>query len=55
MKKVVLGDHELPKTWYNIIPDLPEPLKPPLDPGTGKPIGPEALTPIFPMPRSLIH
>jgi tryptophan synthase beta chain len=29
---------------------MPTPLEPPLDPGTGKPIGPEALAAIFPMP-----
>ncbi len=49
MKKAVLTDHELPRTWYNIAADLPEPLRPPLNPATGEPIGPEALAPIFPM------
>ncbi len=38
-----------PAHWYNIAADLPEPPPPPLNPGTGEPIGPEALAPIFPM------
>ena len=50
MKKITLSENELPRSWYNIAPDLPAPLKPPLDPGTGKPIGPEQLAAIFPMP-----
>jgi len=49
MKRNTLSERELPRSWYNIAPDLPEPLKPPLDPGTGKPIGPEQLAAIFPM------
>jgi tryptophan synthase beta chain len=47
--KVLLGQDEMPKRWYNILPDLPEPLPPPLNPATNEPIGPEALAPIFPM------
>jgi tryptophan synthase beta chain len=49
MKKCTLSENELPRAWYNIAPDLPEPLKPPLDPATGKPMGPEKLAAIFPM------
>ena len=30
----------MPRQWYNIQPDLPKPLPPPLHPGTGKPLGP---------------
>ena len=45
----MLSEKDIPKQWYNIAPDLPEPLPPPLHPGTGKPIGPEDLAPIFPM------
>ncbi|HIP75520.1 MAG TPA: TrpB-like pyridoxal phosphate-dependent enzyme, partial [Thermococcus paralvinellae] len=33
--------------WYNILPDLPEPLAPPLDPETDEPISPEKLKRIF--------
>ena len=47
--KVLLSERDLPQQWYKIQPDLPEPLAPPIHPGTGKPIGPEDLAPIFPM------
>ena len=47
--KVLLGADDLPTTYYNILPDLPIPLPPPIHPGTKEPIGPEALAPIFPM------
>ncbi|MCX7598883.1 MAG: TrpB-like pyridoxal phosphate-dependent enzyme, partial [Armatimonadetes bacterium] len=39
----------MPRHWYNIQADLPRPLDPPIHPGTGQPIGPEDLAPIFPM------
>ncbi|ALM74172.1 TrpB-like pyridoxal phosphate-dependent enzyme [Thermococcus barophilus] len=45
--KAVLKPEEMPKKWYNILPDLPEPLAPPLDPETDKPINPEKLKRIF--------
>ncbi|MCJ7812207.1 TrpB-like pyridoxal phosphate-dependent enzyme, partial [bacterium] len=35
--------------WYNIQADLPKPLPPVLHPGTGQPIGPDDLAPLFPM------
>ncbi|MBI4633706.1 MAG: TrpB-like pyridoxal phosphate-dependent enzyme [Deltaproteobacteria bacterium] len=47
--KVVLNDQEIPRQWYNIQADLPRPMKPPLHPATGKPVGPDDLAPIFPM------
>ncbi len=47
--KYLLPEDRIPKTWYNIAADLPQPLPPPLHPGTGKPIGPDDLSPIFPM------
>jgi len=46
--KILLTEDEMPRQWYNIQADLPEPLLPPLGPD-GKPIGPEALAPVFPM------
>ncbi|OGS50512.1 MAG: TrpB-like pyridoxal-phosphate dependent enzyme [Euryarchaeota archaeon RBG_16_68_12] len=46
--KVLLGQDDLPKSYYNILPDLPVPLPPPLNPATREPIGPDALAPIFP-------
>ncbi|MGE0716329.1 MAG: TrpB-like pyridoxal phosphate-dependent enzyme [Alphaproteobacteria bacterium] len=47
--KYVLGEEQMPREWYNIAADLPVPLPPPLHPGTGQPIGPADLAPIFPM------
>jgi len=47
--KFTLGENEIPTQWYNIQADLPEPLPPPLHPGTGQPIGPADLAPLFPM------
>lgn len=46
--RTTLTPEEMPKKWYNILPDLPEPLAPPLDPGTREPISPAALEAIFP-------
>jgi len=46
--KVVLGPDELPTSWFNLLPDLPGGLPPPVNPATREPIGPEALAPIFP-------
>jgi len=42
-----LNPEEIPKEWYNIQADLPEPLPPPLDPTTLKPISPQLLERIF--------
>jgi len=47
--KYLLSESEMPTQWYNIIPDLPNPLPPPLNPQTMEPIGPEDLAPLFPM------
>jgi tryptophan synthase beta chain len=47
--KTLLEDHEIPKQWYNIMADLPTPMKPPLHPGTGQPVTPDDLAGIFPM------
>jgi len=47
--KIILSENEIPQRWYNIQPDLPAPLSPPLNPKTGEPIGPADLAPIFPM------
>jgi tryptophan synthase beta chain len=47
--KYLLGEADLPKAWYNIAADLPEPLPAVLHPGTKQPIGPDDLAPIFPM------
>ena len=48
-RRFLLPEDELPTHFTNIAADLPEPLPPPLHPGTKEPIGPEALAPLFPM------
>ncbi len=47
--KITLTESEIPRRWYNILADLPGAPPPPLHPGTGKPAGPQDLTPLFPM------
>ena len=47
--KYLLPEAEIPKDWYNIIADLPEPPPPVLHPGTHEPVGPDDLAPLFPM------
>jgi tryptophan synthase beta chain len=47
--KVLLDESEIPAAWYNITPDLPSPVPPPLHPGTHQPVGPDDLAPLFPM------
>jgi len=47
--KYLLPEERIPRAWYNIIPDLPEPPPPVLHPGTGQPVGPDDLAPLFPM------
>ena len=46
--KYALPESDLPRQWYNIVPDLPAPPPPPLHPGTGQPVGPDDLAPLFP-------
>jgi tryptophan synthase beta chain len=46
--KYLLDEDRIPTHWYNVVADLPSPPPPPLHPGTGEPIGPEALEPLFP-------
>jgi len=46
--KYTLPESEMPAQWYNIVPDLPAPPPPPLHPGTGQPVGPDDLAPLFP-------
>ncbi len=48
-RKIILSESQLPRTWYNVMPDLPFQMQPPMHPGTGQPIGPEDLAPLFPM------
>ena len=46
--KFLLNEKDVPESWYNIVPDLPFELAPPLNPATREPVGPEAFAPIFP-------
>lgn len=48
-KKYFLNEDQMPKQWYNIAADMPNKPLPPLHPATKEPIGPEALSPLFPM------
>ena len=47
--KFILDENEIPKAWYNIVSDLPEPPAPVMHPGTGQPVGPDDLAPLFTM------
>ncbi len=47
--KYLLSEEQIPRTWYNVMADLPSPPPPPLHPGTLKPLGPDDLAPLFPM------
>ncbi|MEZ4832743.1 MAG: TrpB-like pyridoxal phosphate-dependent enzyme [Caldilineaceae bacterium] len=52
IKKFVLSEKDMPTHWYNINADLPAAgveMPPPLHPGTGQPLGPADLAPLFPM------
>jgi tryptophan synthase beta chain len=47
--KFILDEDRIPRAFYNITADMTEPPPPPLNPGTGQPIGPGDLAPLFPM------
>ncbi|MHB8626260.1 MAG: TrpB-like pyridoxal phosphate-dependent enzyme [Aggregatilineales bacterium] len=47
--KYILDENEMPRAWYNIVPDLPKPPPPVLHPGTKQPVTPDDLSPLFPM------
>jgi tryptophan synthase beta chain len=47
--KILLTEAEIPTHWVNLMPDLPGTPAPPLRPDTLEPVGPEDLSPIFPM------
>ena len=46
--RFTLPQSEIPKQWYNLLADFPEPLPPPLHPGTKEPVTPDLMTAIFP-------
>jgi len=43
-----LTQRDIPTHWYNVLADLPEPLPPPLHPGTKQPVTLADMTAIFP-------
>ncbi|MBN9658533.1 MAG: TrpB-like pyridoxal phosphate-dependent enzyme [Acidobacteria bacterium] len=47
--KYILDETRIPKSWYNLVADLPTPPPPVLHPGTMQPVGPADLEPLFPM------
>jgi tryptophan synthase beta chain len=47
--KFLLDEDRIPKAWYNIVADMPNPPAPVLHPGTKHPVGPDDLAPLFPM------
>ena len=46
--KILLAEDQIPKQWYNIIPDMPGPLHPVINPRTMQPVTPEDMLVIFP-------
>lgn len=51
--KFLLEEAHLPKAWYNINADMPEPMAPVLHPGTQQPVTADDLDPLF--PRAVIE
>ncbi|MGE5308694.1 MAG: TrpB-like pyridoxal-phosphate dependent enzyme, partial [Deltaproteobacteria bacterium] len=47
--KILLPEKEMPHQWYNVLPDLPFELPPPMHPGTKKPLVADDLRALFPM------
>ena len=47
--KFTLPESAIPERWYNIQADMPNPPQPVLHPGTGQPVGPDDLAPLFPL------
>jgi tryptophan synthase beta chain len=48
-RKFLLDESQMPEAWYNVVADMPNAPAPVLHPGTGQPIGPQDLAPLFPM------
>ena len=43
LTKILLDERQMPRQWYNIMADMPNPPAPPLHPATGEPVGPDDL------------
>ena len=48
-RRYSLAEDAIPRQWYNVTADLPSLPPPALHPGTGQPVGPDDLAPLFPM------
>jgi tryptophan synthase beta chain len=48
-RKIILAEKDLPKKWYNIMSDMPNPPATVLHPLTKQPVKPEDLAPLFPL------
>lgn len=46
--RFTLTQEQIPTHWYNVLADVPEPLPPPLHPGTKQPVTLQDMTAIFP-------
>ncbi len=47
--KILLSEDQIPRQWYNIIPDMPGQMFPVIHPVTLQPVTPDDLLPLFPM------
>lgn len=47
--KYLLSEDQMPRAWYNIMADMPNPPAPVLHPGTKQPVTPDDLAPLFPV------
>jgi tryptophan synthase beta chain len=47
LTKIILPEDKIPKFWYNVQADMPNPLDPGLHPVTKKPLSPSDLEPLF--------
>ena len=43
--KIMLNDSEIPRQWYNVLPDMPSPMNPPASPRHRKTVRPAGLGP----------
>ncbi|MHB1015119.1 MAG: TrpB-like pyridoxal phosphate-dependent enzyme, partial [Desulfurivibrionaceae bacterium] len=48
-KRILLPAEERITQWYNVMPDMPGGMPPPLNPLTKQPLTPDLMAPIFPM------
>jgi tryptophan synthase beta chain len=46
--RFTLTEADIPRQWYNLNADFPEPMPPPLHPGTKQPVSLEMMTALFP-------